>query len=144
MKPFFLLLCIALTGLGGCKSSKEPAKVNDIKWVLKTLNGKDVVLSDPKGEIFMLFDDVEKRVNGSAACNRFFGDYEMTDTKLTFSPMGATRMACPNDSDWEREFFQMLETVEGYTMKDNVFSFISKGNTVATFEGIKASAETHE
>ena len=49
--------------------------------------------------------------------------------------MGSTRMACPNDSDWEFEFFQMLETVDNYKVKDKMLYFLSKDNIVAEFEG---------
>lgn len=64
-------------------------------------------LTDPNTEMYIQFEDVEKRVNGRAACNRFFGNYEIDGNKLKFSPMGATRMACP-DLQNETEFFQML------------------------------------
>lgn len=135
MRLFSILLCIALMGMGGCKSKKEVVKLDGMRWVLKVLNNKEVVLSDPENKIFILFDDVAKRVNGRAACNRFFGDYEMSETKLKFFPMGATRMACPNDSDWEAEFFQMLETVDSYKVKDKMLYFLSQENIVAEFEG---------
>lgn len=132
MKSFWLLLCITFVGAAGCNSSKNMAKLNDIKWVLVTLNDQKVELADPEGEIFILFDDASKRVNGKAACNRFFGNYEMDDAKLKFSPMGATRMACP-DLQKETEFFKMLESVDAYTIKDNKLSFLSRGKVVATF-----------
>lgn len=140
MKSFIILLCVTLMGVNGCKSKKEVVKLDGMKWELKVLNNKEVVLSDPENKIFILFDDVAKRVNGRAACNRFFGDYEMTDAKLKFFPMGATRMACPNDSDWEFEFFQMLETVDNYKVKDKMLYFLSKDNIVAEFEGILLDA----
>lgn len=133
MKSFLLLLCIALLGVDGCNSSKSMAKLNDVKWVLVTLNGEKVKLSDPNNEMFIQFDEAEKRVNGRAACNRFFGNYEMDGTKLKFSPMGATRMACP-DLAKETEFFGMLDKVDSYKIKDNTLSFESKGVVVATFK----------
>ncbi len=127
--------------MNSCKSKKEVVKLDGMKWVLKVLNNKEVVLSDSENKIFILFDDIARRVNGRAACNRFFGDYEMSDSKLKFFPMGATRMACPNDSDWEIEFFQMLETVDSYKVKDKVLYFLSKENIVAEFKGLQDLAE---
>ena len=52
--------------------------------------------------------------------------------------MGATRMACP-DLQKETEFFQMLDKVESYNIKDNTLFFLAKGEVVATF---KKSEET--
>ena len=133
MKSFFLLLCVTLVGMGGCNSSKNMAKLNDVKWVLEILNGEKVKLTDPNTEMYIQFEDVEKRVNGRAACNRFFGNYEIDGNKLKFSPMGATRMACP-DLQKETEFFQMLDGVDGYSIKDNKLSFLSKNKVVAVFK----------
>ncbi len=144
MKSFFILLCIVLVSVSGCKSKKEVVKLDGMRWVLKILNNKEVVLSDSDNKIFILFDDVAKRVNGRAACNRFFGDYEISDTKLKFFPMGATRMACPNDSDWEAEFFKMLEAVDNYKVKDNMLYFLSKEGIVAEFEGSPLNVDGHK
>ena len=143
MKSFLILLCVTLLGVGGCKSSKEAPKLNDVKWVLETLNGKKVQLTDANEEMFIQFDETQKRVNGRAACNRFFGNYEMDGSSLKFSPMGATRMACP-DLQWETEFFQMLDGVDAYSIKDNILSFQSKGNVVATFKKGEESKEAKD
>ena len=85
--------------------------------------------------MYIFFNDGEKKVNGRAACNRFFGDFEITGTELKFSPVGATRMACQNDSKWESAFFLMLEKVDGYSVKENILAFTSEGKEVAKFEG---------
>jgi heat shock protein HslJ/uncharacterized membrane protein len=69
-------------------------------------------------EITVAFDAEEKRVAGSAGCNRYFGSYEASDDgRLVLSQMGATKRACvpsvmereqaylgglDNVSDWER------------------------------------------
>lgn len=114
------------------------AKLNGVKWVLQTLNGKEVKLTDQNSEIFIQFNEVEQRVNGRAGCNRFFGNYEMEGRKLKFSPMGATRMACP-DLQIETAFFQMLDEVDALTIKDNKLTFESKKKVVAVFRKAQES-----
>ena len=42
-------------------------------------------------------------------------------------------MACP-DLQTETEFFQMLDGVDGYSIKDNKLSFLSKNKVVAVFK----------
>lgn len=133
MKSLLILLFMIFGGIGSCDSAKEAAKLKDVKWVLETLNGEKVELADPENKMFIQFDIAEKRVNGRAACNRFFGNFELDDSKLKFSPMGATRMACP-DLQKETEFFQMLDKVDSYEIKDNTLLFLSKGEVVATFQ----------
>lgn len=131
MKNLLLLFCLTLIGVG-CNSSKNMAKLYDVKWELKTLNEKEVKLTDNNSEIYIQFNEAEKRVSGRGGCNRFFGNYEMDGDKLKFSPLGATRMACP-DLQTETEFFQVLETVDSYSLKDGVLAFKSKGKPVAVF-----------
>lgn len=132
MRTFLLLICLIAMGVG-CNSSKNMAKLNDVKWVLKSLDGKEVHLTDSNSEIYIQFNETEKRVNGRGGCNRFFGNYEMDESKLKFSPMGATRMACP-DLKLEGEFFQMLEEVDSYSIKDGILSFQSKDKVIAVFK----------
>lgn len=131
MKSLILLLCLALFSVG-CNSSKKMAKLDGVKWELKTLNDKEIKLTDSNSEIYIQFNEAEKKVNGRGGCNRFFGNYEMDGDKLKFSPLGATRMACP-DLQLETEFFKALETVDTYSIKDGVLSLKSKDKVVAVF-----------
>ncbi len=133
MKSFLMLLFIIFGGIGSCDSAKEAAELKDVKWMLETLNGEKVKLTDSTDKMFIQFEIAEKRVNGRAACNRFFGNFELNDSKLKFSPMGATRMACP-DLAKETEFFQMLDKVDSFNLKDNMLSFLSQKEVVATFQ----------
>lgn len=139
MKNLLLLLCFALLGVG-CNSSKNMAKLEGVKWELKTLNDKEIKLVDNSSEVYIQFNEVEKKVNGRGGCNRFFGNYELDGDKLKFSPLGATRMACP-DLELETEFFRVLETVDAYSIKDGQLSLKSKGKVVAVFNEAKESKE---
>lgn len=131
MKNLLWLFCVVMMS-AGCNSSKNMAKLNDVKWELKMLNGKEIKLTDNNSDVYIQFNEAEKKVNGRGGCNRFFGNYDMDGDKLKFSPMGATRMACP-DLQTESEFFKALETVDTYSIKDGLLSLKSKGNVVAIF-----------
>lgn len=131
MKSLLLLLCLSLLG-ASCKTSKNIAKLDGVKWELKTLNEREIKLTDNNSEVYIQFNEAEKKVNGRGGCNRFCGNYEMDGDKLKFSPLGATRMACP-DLQLETEFFKVLETVDSYSIKDGQLSMKSKGKVVAVF-----------
>ena len=132
-----LFLCyVLLGGISSCHSTMDKVKLDEVKWELETLNGKEVKLSGSDNVIFIEFDSSEKRVNGRAACNRFFGDYEVDGEKLNFSPMGATRMSCP-DLSKETEFFKMLDAVDTYSIKDELLSCFFKEELIATFKMMK-------
>lgn len=132
MRNLLLLFCLTLA-VAACNSSKNMVKLADVKWNLETLDGKKLELKDSASEVFIQFDEVEKRASGRAGCNRFFGNYEMNGDKLKFSPMGATRMACP-DMEIESAFFKMLENVDSFSIKDKHLSFLQNGNVVAGFK----------
>ena len=56
--------------------------------------------------------EADGKVAGSGGCNRFFGNYTQDGEALSFSPLGATRMACPPGiMKIEQEFFDMLGAV---------------------------------
>lgn len=131
MKSLLLLFCLALFGVS-CNSSKNMAKLDGVKWELKSLNDREVKLTDNNSEVYLQFNEAEKKVSGRGGCNRFFGNYEMDGDKLKFSPLGATRMACP-DLQLETEFFKALETVDTYSIKDGLLSLKSKNKVVAVF-----------
>lgn len=130
MRILLLLVGIVLAG-AGCRST-ENAELGGVKWVLVSQDGEQVKLTMPDNEIFMEFNNTEKRVNGRAGCNRFFGNYEQEGSKLKFSPMGATRMACP-DLQAENSFFRMLDGVDSYRIKNHHLTLLSKGKEVADF-----------
>lgn len=137
MRVLLLLFCMVLAE-AGCRSS-ENAELGGVKWVLVSQDGEQIKLTMPDNEIFMEFNPTEKRVNGRAGCNRFFGNYEQDGSKLKFSPMGATRMACP-DLQAENSFFRMLDGVDAYRIKNHHLTLLSKGKEVADF---KASQTTN-
>ena len=132
MKEMKLMLLVLLVAVTGCKSSDNSLTLLRAKeWQLKSMteNGKEV--KNPQQIPTLVFSD-SSAVYGSAGCNRFFGNYEMDGDKLKFSPLGATRMACP-DLQLETEFFKALETVDTYSIKDGLLSLKSKDKVVAVF-----------
>ena len=72
-------------------------------------------------------------LNGRAACNRFFGNYEMEGEKLTFSSMGATRMACP-DMSLEEDIVAALEEVRSFGKLPNGNVALFTAGSMMAFE----------
>lgn len=87
------------------------------KWKLVEMNGRALLKNSEDGrDYFILLDNDENRINGFAGCNNFFGNYELTEgNRVTFSKIASTMMACP-DMNTEKELFQILETVDNYTL----------------------------
>ena len=59
-------------------------------------------------------------------------------SQLTFSGMGATKMACP-DMDIETSFFKVLEDTKSFIIKNDKLTLKDSNNVIAVF---KAQKET--
>lgn len=140
MKTLLVLICMAALGLDACQTGGGKVELTGMKWVLQTLGGKKVELADAQRPVYIQFNAAEKRATGMAGCNRFFGGYELDGTKLKFSQMGATRMACP-DLETESAFFKMLEDTDSCEIKDRQLMFLQKGKVLAVFQGEPLSQE---
>lgn len=131
-----LLILIGMIGLGftSCDSADKKVDLTGMKWVLQTLDGKKVDLQEERSQVYIQFNATDKRAIGMAGCNRFFGGYELDGTKLKFSQMGATRMACP-DMQVESAFFKVLESTDSCGIKEHTLTLFSKGKALAVFKG---------
>jgi copper homeostasis protein (lipoprotein) len=91
------------------------------KWKLVELNGKLVEKTSGDGrDYFITLQQEESRISGYVGCNSFFGNFELKNgNRVTFSKLGSTMMACPNMTT-EQELFKVLETVDSYTINDNL------------------------
>lgn len=95
----FFLVMVAGAVLYGCSSTGklkmvDPAKVENKSWVLVSMNGEPVTDARVTLE-FSPTTPLQGRVSGRAQCNGYFGGYQVEENKISFTPMGATRMACP-------------------------------------------------
>lgn len=68
-------------------------------WVLMSLDGIPPVAGT---EITASFG-TDRRVSGSAGCNRYTGAYETGGPSIEVGPLASTRMHCPNPGVMEQE-----------------------------------------
>ena len=110
----------------------------DKKWKLVEMNGRPVANTVGEQDYFIQLDNEENRMYGFAGCNNFFGTYELEKgLRVKFSQIGSTMMACP-DMNTEKELFQILETVDNYTVRNNILE-LNKARMMpmARFELVK-------
>ncbi len=121
----------------GCRSSKTPAHtLTSDSWQLVELGGGEKLASTDDDSYTITFDAAENRLFGCGDCNRYFGTYKEVDTRvLEMSPMGSTRMMCPNQTD-EDKFFKMLSQVDSYTIDGDNLMLQKGGEVIAVFEAI--------
>lgn len=111
-----------------------PAAANplsDTTWTLKsiTVEGSDTS-SEIDTEITAEFKDGQ--ISGSAGCNRYFGNVEITDSSLAISALGSTLMFCDQARNQrESEFLTALQSVTGYQLDDDMLILVdADGNAL--------------
>lgn len=132
MKTIVVVILIGM-GMISCNSSRNMVKLTGVKWVLENLEGKPLQMKENGNKVYIHFNDAEKRADGMAGCNRFFGAYELDGKTLKFSQMGATRMTCP-DMNIETAFFKMLENTDRFEIKERRLLLMHGNQVLAEFK----------
>jgi heat shock protein HslJ/uncharacterized membrane protein len=109
----------------------------EYQWNLVELQGKAVNAQDVKQKPHLLFYPGQvSRVAGSTGCNRLSGTSELSDNNtIKFSPIAATRMACPGTTNIEQEFLDALSKTTAWKIVNKELIFFGDGNAVAKFLG---------
>ena len=114
-----LSLTAALTACTASGPAPEPAAPSlwGSVWRLADIDGQ-AALAAP---VATLGFPEPGRVNGVGSCNRFSGTVQVSDNRLSFGPLMATKMACAGGaSAQEFRYFSALQKVERYEIKDNM------------------------
>jgi len=114
-----LLASLAAAGLlTACASTQDAAELPSLDgtaWILAALPGRTLV--EKTGATLHFEGD---RVSGTDGCNRFSGDYRVTDSTLEISPqMAMTMMACdPDVSEQAQAFVSALRDARSFRISD--------------------------
>jgi len=126
----FLLLIIAC--------SPKPAVVNNSgllqgSWELASINGEAINASDyTNGTPELIFNVVDKKVNGSTGCNRVTGNFTQEKSgSLKFLPLATTRMFCPGQG--EPQFLEVLQSTTRYKVENGKLTLLNGKKEVMGF-----------
>ena len=133
------VLCIAML-LVSCMKQAPPASGQDaagiegIAWYLTEVGGSPISPMAGGKQPHMLLDPAQKQATGFAGCNHFFGSYQLDGSSLTFGPMGATRMACPDlETGLETSVLKALETTRKWKQADGELLLLDGDTVLARF-----------
>ena len=105
------------------------------KWVLKTMQGAEGVVSGLNGDVWMQINTVENKINGKAPCNSYFGGLS-SDYASTFKVenVGSTKMYCESVMKNEDAFFAHLNKVDAFKIEKGKLLLLTGDEVVLTFE----------
>ncbi len=143
------MLCAALAGgcavsegprvaesarLGRAPIEAPPDALIDVYWKLIELNGRPAPHGSGGKEAHLLLQVNKPVVRGFAGCNRFSGRYELAGNRVAFSELVATRMACAEGMELEREYLEALPRVRTWAREeDRLILSDEAGGVVARF-----------
>lgn len=79
------------------------------EWVVEDINAGGVI---DRSHATLTFSE-DGKLSGNTSCNRYFGEYQLRGDRLSFTPLGTTRMACPEAlMNQEQRFLNALQAAE--------------------------------
>jgi uncharacterized lipoprotein YbaY/heat shock protein HslJ len=114
----------------------EHAELQDTYWKLLELDGKPVVTPEGMREAHMVLASAGSSARGHAGCNNFFGTFQATEDKLTFSALGSTMMACLTGMDTEKAFLQALGETTRFEISGQFLTLFADDHPLARLEAV--------
>ena len=128
-------LLITLAGQAG----DTPSLVGPT-WAAVDLGGMPVP-AEPAAQQPTIQFVANGRVAGTDGCNRVSANYTLNGERITFGPMIATRMACPDPDDIQRRFAVALDGTSGWRIAGGRLEFYgATGKPLAIFAVRPAAA----
>jgi len=120
---FILSLVALLITVSSCKSNTEVVENSKTMqehlsgtYYITQLEGNDIALN----KLEITFDETSNKVNGTAGCNSFFGNYSTENNTITFGDIGATKKLCSkNIMAIEAYFLKSLSLVDSFFVDAN-------------------------
>ena len=133
------VLCMAMLLVSCMKQATPPpgagaGGIEGLQWFLTAVGGSTVSPMAEDRQPHILLDPAENQVRGFAGCNNFFGSYELDGSSLTFGPIGATRMACPDlETGLETSVFEALGNTRKWKKADGALLLLNGDAVLARF-----------
>lgn len=123
--PAAVILTMSFTGCGVINNTTAPldVPVKDSRlelllgeWKIEDINNRGII---DNSYLTITFNE-DGRVYGSASCNRYSSNYELTNENLVFSHSLVTKMACPEAlMNQEQHFLEVLNEINQFDINEN-------------------------
>lgn len=92
----------------GCGYYRGNPRLHDI-WAVESINGEDLNPEKfPKDIPHFEFNLTDQKMSGFAGCNQVFGELHFEYQKVSFQPLGSTKMYCAEVSDTENKILKIM------------------------------------
>jgi heat shock protein HslJ len=142
MRARKLLGCVPLLIISCGGGTKPPAQgpasspagsIAGHDWVLIELGEKRSLLGAGDRPVTLRFDGASSRATGFAGCNRYSASYQVHGDTLSFGPVAATKMACAQGDQLERDYLAVLPAISSYGVSDSGLTLRGGSGPTARF-----------
>ena len=107
------------------------AEISGIDW--RPVSVRGVELPDDSG--MRIRFEIDGSISGHGGCNSFFGSLRQTESGIEVGPLGATRMACPEQiMQLETAFLEAVQETKSFATDKAGMSLRDEDGTIlATF-----------
>jgi len=125
MKQLYFICVTVMILTGSCKSSKETmlssTPLYNTKWSLKKIhdNSNEEMVNT---KAFIRFDKEKGSAGGNGSCNSFGSSTTINANEVSFKNIFSTKMYCEAVQQIETSFFNRLENVNRFGIKDKILS----------------------
>jgi putative lipoprotein len=116
-------------------AAADAAPLAGTRWRLVALGDEPVRAADASRAPHLVFAVEGGRLSGSDGCNRMVGGYALDGARLSFSGIGATRMACPESMEQAAAFARALHATAAHRVAGDLLELIdASGRVVARLQ----------
>lgn len=130
------VLLITLLLAAGCTGQAPAGRLDGTEWTLvQYLQNKKTVQALASNPVTLTFGD-DKKLAGSAGCNRYFASWERSGSSLVIGQAGSTLMYCGESGVMEQEsaYLALLAEVKTFAIDgDRLVLADTSGNAILTF-----------
>ena len=103
------------------------AELTGVTWRPVTVSGEAI----PEDSDMYVQFDVDGDIKGHGGCNGFFGSLQQSESGIEVGPLGATRMACPEEvMDREMAFLDAVQKTRGFESGGGNMSLLDEASGV--------------
>ncbi|HXZ79754.1 MAG TPA: YbaY family lipoprotein [Terriglobales bacterium] len=106
------------------------------EWKLTELGGETFEApAEGRAVPTLILNKKDKRISGSAGCNRMMGTFTMQGDGLRFGKVATTMMACPEPAmSVEKKFLEALNSTDSYRIDGDTLELRQKDKVLARFK----------
>lgn len=118
-----------------CGARMATAELENTYWKLTRLGDQPVIVGERQREPHIVLHQQDGRVAAFGGCNRMTGGYTLEGTRIEFSQLASTMMACAEGMDTEQALAVALDRARSYRIiGQHLDLFDQAGELVARFE----------